>query len=136
MKIKIEIGNCPSEEESLQVGTEKHEKFGTAECLAFKRQVVRSYPELNEFINSERIKIRLKTNYHDFGSYKEVVLEADEDDEEAVDLIFQIEGDEKGLLQTWDSEALREVSHFMESKKFIYKIPTNVLINEALKRKK
>ena len=46
----------------------------------------------------------IKKNPHDFGTYLSIEFYYEADNEEEVDYGFDIEGDLKGVLETWDKE--------------------------------
>ena len=46
----------------------------------------------------------LKKNPHDFGTYLSIEFYYEADNEEEVDYGFDIEGDVKNVLETWDKE--------------------------------
>ncbi len=100
------IGESPWEETCAQVGSDMYLVNARKECQRFIDQIRRHYGD-------EPVGARLytKSNPHDFGSYLSVECEfawdPSEMDEEwtpSQEYAFAIEGDDKGVLQNWDSD--------------------------------
>lgn len=98
MKDYIEIGATPHDEDCAQVGSENYAKRAKRECSMFAAQIRKHYPE------PENGYLVIKRNMHDFGSYYEVAAYFDDEDKESTEWAFDIEGDTKGVLSTWDAE--------------------------------
>ena len=92
---KVELGTTPIGENCCQLGVPEHQQFELRERVAFKHQLERLFPE-DEF--------GFKTNYHDFGMYKEVV--AIGWDDESIDRAWEIQD---MLPEKWDKEAIEEL---------------------------
>lgn len=103
MRDCIEIGCTPSGEECEQLGPNYDRSKAIRECRAYARQIHRIFPELE---NHDKVWLRLKSEYHDFGTYTEVAVSFDLDDEASVDLAYRIEG---GTPEFWDEEAKAEL---------------------------
>ena len=94
----LDIGSTPHDEPCAQVGIEDYAKLAKRECRLFIEQIRKHYPE------PDCGYLIIKGHPHDFGTYYEVrACFADEDDE-ARNWAFDIEGDVKGVLCTWDAE--------------------------------
>ena len=61
-----------------------------------------------EVLNSKTLSFSIKTFQHDFGSYKEVVLNYDDDNEEEYNEIALTKVD-ANTPKNWDEEALKEI---------------------------
>lgn len=92
---KVELGSTPTGENCCQVGVDEHKQFEMKECWAFRHQLERLFPE--EIFG-------FKTNYHDFGTYKEVVVIGWDD--ESIDRAWEIQD---MLPERWDDEAIQEL---------------------------
>ena len=98
MRDYIEIGATPHDEDCAQVGSEGYAKRARHECEMFMKQIAKHYPE------PDNGWLKIKSFGHDFGTYYEVVACFDDEDEESTNWAFDIEGDSKGVLATWDAE--------------------------------
>ena len=92
------IGSTPNDEPCAQVGSDDYAKRAKRECNLFMQQIAKHYPE------PDNGYLTVKSFSHDFGTYYEVVANFDDDDEESVKWAYDIEGDVKGVLATWDAE--------------------------------
>ena len=93
------IGPTPAEEPSAQLGEPDYNRIGRQECRAFIDQIRRQLgPE------PAGVRLRTKTERHDFGAYYEVVAEVAPDaSQPAVDWAVRCESEAP---KTWDQEAL------------------------------
>lgn len=104
MRDFLMIGSTPFEEDCAQVGSPDYTERARLECSVFKDQILRHYP----FPENENVcDVRIKANSHDFGTYYEVAVYYDPDHEPDVEWAFSVEGDDKGVLATWDDESLK-----------------------------
>ena len=94
----LNIGSTPNEEDCAQVGSADYYARAIKECLAYREQIRKHYPE------PENGYLKVKGFPHDFGSYYEVVAYYDPEDSVASRWAFDIEGDALGVLSTWDEE--------------------------------
>lgn len=102
MKEYMEIGPCPSNETCAQVGQDNFIVEAKKEMSAYVDQLYRTFPEvLNMGIN-----FKSKWFPHDFGTYGEVCIFWDADNEKADSYVYEIE---KQLPEFWDEEALAEL---------------------------
>ena len=92
------IGCTPHDEPCAQVGSEGYAQRARVECQQFMKQITKHYPE------PDNGWLKIKSFGHDFGTYYEVVACFDDEDEESTNWAFDIEGDSKGVLATWDAE--------------------------------
>jgi len=101
MRDYISIGSTPSDEECAQVGTLDYPEKSKAECRAFKNQLERAFPNI-----PDGTYFTVKSFPHDFGTYREVVVSYDEDDEESREFAYKVEGESP---TNWDDEAKKEL---------------------------
>ena len=93
MKDYLSLGPVPIEENCVQVGTSAHDKFGSKEASVFKQQLIKEFPN-GDF--------KAKTFYHDFGSYKEVCIYFDDENESEMDYAYMVE---ENLPLNWTEES-------------------------------
>lgn len=108
MKMYIELGSAPIEEDCAQVGDLDYEERGRKECEIYREQLIRTYEREHEGRAPilDGVSLRVKTNHHDFGDYYEVATYFDDADEKAVDVAFWLEANQP---THWDEEAKREL---------------------------
>jgi hypothetical protein len=98
MKDTIELGSSPCNEDCLQVGNENYELLAKVECQRFIELIRKKLgPE------PPLARLFIKWNNHDFGTYAEVCLkyETDDDDASKYAELCEIE-----LPTTWDDDAI------------------------------
>ena len=103
MKDYMEIGSVPASEPCTQVS--KHNDYMPMmrlECRTFRDQLMRLW---NEKL-LPGMSFTVKTYPHDFGSYSEVTVAYDDDDEAQTDLAVEIQNE---MPEKWDSEARKEL---------------------------
>lgn len=98
----MEIGPAPCEENCAQVGEPDFKAKATKEMNAYINQLYRQFPELE----NNNTYLKKKWYNHDFGTYGEVVVVYDENDNESYDLAIRIENN---LPYEWDEQALEEL---------------------------
>lgn len=99
----MELGPVPADESCEQVrsnGTTDYTRM-RAECTAYKHQLERQFPDA-----PEGTYFRVKSYSHDFGTYYEVCVNYDMDDDESSEYAFKVENDLPG---NWDDKALSEL---------------------------
>jgi hypothetical protein len=101
MRDYVSIGSSPVDEECAQVGSADYYERSRKECGAFKRQLVRIFGE-----PPEGAMLVTKTFPHDFGEYREVCVNYDDESEEALKYAFELEG---STPEKWDEEAREEL---------------------------
>lgn len=99
MKDIIYIGPVPYDEHCAQVGEDGFRGQATKEMNAYIAQLYRRFPELE----NNNVYLKIKWEHHDFGTYGEVVVVYDPDDEEQSELAFKIDS---YIPSNWDYEAL------------------------------
>lgn len=107
MKQTIEIGSTPCEEPCAQVGDADYESKAWVECQAYIKQLQRLYLSSHAFpLCDEGVRLRIKANSHDFGTYHEVVAVFDDEDPDAIDAAIWLENN---LPEHWDEQAKKEL---------------------------
>lgn len=110
MKDFLTIGSSPIDEKCAQVGSPDYDRISRIECNAFINQLKRLFPK-GDF--------GIKSNPHDFGTYREVVAsysidpQTDEEREE-MEAAFEAEGKTP---ERWDEEALKEIASALRTNK-------------------
>jgi hypothetical protein len=108
MRDYLTLGPTPCDEECAQVGTADYAEKSRIESSAYIAQLRRQFgepPGLSFF--------KVKRFPHEFGSYHEVVIAFDDENEEAVDFAYRVENN---LPATWDETAkagLQATNYFM-----------------------
>jgi hypothetical protein len=97
----LTIGPSPAGEDCAQVGSPDYAKQARKECTAFVNQLRRQFGE-----EPDGASLRIKSNPHDFGSYYEVGVDYDPDDEAAVAYALKVE---REAPEEWDAEAQKEL---------------------------
>ena len=97
----LELGPCPSDEEPAQVGSEYYAARARKECSVLRRQLERQFPDCQSLIS-----LRIKSNSHDFGTYYELAVGYDPNDEQAFSLALEIE---EKFPEFWDEESRLEL---------------------------
>lgn len=99
----IELGPVPSGENCEQVGENFDRSKAIRECNAYRNQLYRAFPELRDH---ERIRLIIRSQSHDFGSYPEVAVRFSYDEEDDIDLAYRIDSEAP---EFWDEEARAEL---------------------------
>lgn len=107
MKDFITIGPTPLAEPCSQMGKSYYKEFSIMEIKAFINQCKRTVSK--EFNMNYLPKISSKTFTHDFGSYQEVVVYYDNNNEKQVEQAYWLEAHTD---EFWDDEALQELRSY------------------------
>jgi hypothetical protein len=102
MKDYLELCSVPINEPCAGVGSDDYTRRARLECRAFINQLERAFPEAMD----AGLYFRTKANGHDFGTYYEVQVIYDDDDEIQTEWAFVIEGT---LPEYWDDDARLEL---------------------------
>lgn len=102
MREYMEIGSTPHGESCAQVGSDDYMNRATMEMDTYIRLMERLFPEAS----SKNINFKKKWFDHDFGSYGEVCMFWNTEDEDANDYIYEID---KNLPENWDKVAMEEL---------------------------
>ena len=97
----LTISSVPLDENCAQVGDDNYEKQSRKESRAFVNQLLRVFgePPMGAYIVP-------KSFPHDFGSYVEVCVVYDTENEVAEDFAFSVEN---AIPSEWDNEARKEL---------------------------
>ncbi|AQH06195.1 hypothetical protein A9R05_45225 (plasmid) [Burkholderia sp. KK1] len=103
----IEIGSAPCDEQCAQIGESNYPERSRAECRAFINQIKRAMGE-----PPEGVGLFIKSNAHDFGTYREVAVKVtglltEEAREKALEYAYRCESDSPA---SWDDEARAELA--------------------------
>lgn len=102
MKESISLSPTPIGEECAQLGDIDYSQRARKECRAFINQLTREFGEA-----PAGARLKVTTNPHDFGSYLDVVVEFDPENEAASEWAYSVEG---SLPEFWDEEAIAELA--------------------------
>jgi len=97
----LSLGPTPNDEPCAQVGQDNYAAQVRKECRAYINQLTRQLGEL-----PDSCSFATKSFPHDFGGYREVIINFDEDDNTASAFAFYAEAHAPA---TWDSEARKEL---------------------------
>ena len=92
----LALCSAPTEEECVQVGDDDYASKARKECRALINQLER------QFGTHDSAHFAIKSNYHDYGTYYDVVVEYDSSVESAVEYAYNIENN---LPTNWDDQA-------------------------------
>ena len=111
MKEDFDLGPTPYDETCAQVGEKDYEENARKECTAYKNQLVRLVSAkyrrvLKRVYDAGDFSINSKSNRHDFGSYRSVVVRFNPDNEIAALLACWVENNTPG---EWDEDAKEEL---------------------------
>ena len=99
----MEIGATPYDEDCAQVGSENYRKDAMKEMDAYINQLNRSFVLARTY----GIAFKQKWFNHDFGSYGEVCIYWNNENEDADIHAYEIE---RNLPGKWDEEAKKELA--------------------------
>ena len=99
----LNIGPTPYDVDCAQVGSPDYIRLSTIECRAFALQCQRvlraKYPDYT-------VRVGIKAFPHDFGTYWEVVVYYDPENEEEIKQAFYLESAD---ISDWDKEAIEQL---------------------------
>ena len=98
----LDIGPTPSGEDCVQVGSDQYRELNPMEIKAFANQCTRMFPNIPPGARYVRT-----SNPHDFGTYHELGIKYQEDDEAAMSYAFNVENNAP---EYWDDQAKSELS--------------------------
>ena len=108
---RLNLSPTPVAEDCAQVGSDNYHKQSRIETTVFKQQL---YRMLEAEFDTVNVRLVTTSNSHDFGTYHEVEVCYDENDEASCDQAFWLE---ENLPEYWDDEAklmLKELNYEME----------------------
>ena len=103
MRDYLTLGCTPCDEECAQVGSDDYTVKSMQECEAYRHQLERKFQKV---LATSGVRLQVKTFPHDFGSYREVVVSYDDQNEGEVETALAIE---RELPEDWDAEATKEL---------------------------
>jgi hypothetical protein len=98
----LEVGPVPADEPCAQVGDMDYRNVARREMNTYARQLDRMFPDAKKY----DVTFLPKFFNHDFGSYGEVCVCYDTDNEESMNFAFHVE---RNLPEFWDDEAVKEL---------------------------
>lgn len=104
MKDIIYLGPTPADEECAQSGDSDFSSENFKECLTFKLQLEKQFSLFKGIV-----RFKLKTENHDFGAYKEVVVEYDDENQSSSAAAFEIE---ENAARNWTEESKTILSNY------------------------
>jgi len=106
MKDHLEIGSTPWNETGAQLGQPNYAELGLHECQIYVAQLIRHYEASKKKHLPKGCIVFVKVNHHDFGSYYEVHVRFDDEDEAAVEAAYWLESNAP---EFWDDQARKEL---------------------------
>ncbi len=107
MKINVELGPCPHDEDPVQVDpNEDYVPAMLAQCRAFRNQLARTYEAAYSRELPITVRLVIISNNHDYGCYHEVAARCDSNDDEACHIAFWLDTNAPAL---WDDAARAEL---------------------------
>ncbi len=103
----ISLGSSPYEEDCAQIGRQGYETRALAECNAYLHQMERIARAAGFTLPNEKVELVIQPNAHDFGTYYEVNVRYDGDDEEVSRLVIFLDSNNP---TSWDAEARTELN--------------------------
>jgi hypothetical protein len=95
MRSYLELGSAPCYEECVQVSNKNDYIFAMKEeCKRYKTQLEKRFQDI-----PDGCQFGIKSFYHDFGTYYEVVIYFDNDIDNQVNFAFDVENN---LPEKWD----------------------------------
>ena len=101
MRDYVNIGSSPADEDCAQVGTDDYTVKSRKECTVFAEQIIRVCGEPRG-----TAAVVIKSFPHDFGTYREVCVSYDVEDEEGQEYAYMVESNAPN---TWDDIARKEL---------------------------
>jgi hypothetical protein len=100
----LNLGSTPSDEDCAQVGSPDYENRANKELDAYMAQLERMFPGLE---THKSMRFKKMWFPHDFGSYGEIVIVYDADNELEAATAIEIEWNTP---TNWDEEAIKELN--------------------------
>jgi hypothetical protein len=101
MKETISLSPVPVGEDCAQLGEPNYSTRALKECNAFAQQIMREHG-----VPPAGARLKITHNPHDFGTYLDLVVEFDSDNETASDWAYAVEAT---LPEYWDEIAMKEL---------------------------
>ena len=97
----LSLGPTPTGETCEQIGPNYDPIKAKKECRIFIDQLMRAFP-------SAKIMFKIKNNPHEFGTYFDVEVGYDENDEDSIECAFEAEAKTP---EHWDEEAKKDLEN-------------------------
>lgn len=97
----VTLGSTPHGEDCAQVGVDDYRARTPQEARVYIDQLTRVFGQL-----PEKVRLRLKSFPHDFGTYHEVICDYDDEDPEATDYAIKLENESP---EFWDEIAISQL---------------------------
>jgi hypothetical protein len=102
MRDSLNLAPVPLDEECAQLGAADYSSRSRKECTAFINQLKRVFGE-----PPPRASFKITQNPHDFGTYRDVDIQFDDEDEAASEYAYKVEAN---IPAEWDEDALKELN--------------------------
>ncbi len=97
----VDIGSTPSDESCAQVGSDNYRQLAKMEINTFAKQCLRMFPN-----KPEGARYVFTNNPHDFGTYHELGIRFQMDDEESENYAYDVQNN---MPSKWDDQARAEL---------------------------
>ena len=97
----VSLGPTPPGEDCAQVGTDDYYKWTKIEIRAYAKQIQRLFPDM-----PPNVRLKISSNPHDFGTYHELEVVFNSNDEDAMNYAFDMENNTP---EYWDELAKEEL---------------------------
>ena len=104
----LTLGSTPSSEPYQQLVDCYNHIVATKEARIFKQQLIRQF---SDGLDGRRAYFTIKHFSHDFGTYCEVVIIYDNNDEEAINFAFNVKAN---IPEYWDGISKQQLSILYE----------------------
>ncbi len=101
MRDSLNLAPVPLGEECAQLGSPEYLRRSRKECMAFIHQLKRVFGE-----PPSGASFKMTTNPHDFGTYRDVDIVFNDEDDAASEYAYKVEAN---LPEFWDEESLKEL---------------------------
>ena len=101
MKDSLNLSPTPIGEDCAQLGAPDYYSVAKKEIIVFISQLIREHGE-----PPRGARYRITNNPHDFGTYYDLNIEFDDENDEASEYAYKVEGD---LPEYWDEIAIKEL---------------------------
>jgi hypothetical protein len=102
MRDSLNLAPVPLDEECAQLGAADYSSRSRKECQAFINQLTREFGE-----PPSGAYFKMTSNPHDFGTYRDVDIVFNDENEEAAEYAYRVEAN---IPANWDEEALKELN--------------------------
>ena len=122
----LNIGPTPAEEKCAQVGIDpNYDSASKRECTVYQRMLERLFP----IPDTCCAYFFIKSFPHDFGSYREVCVRFDSDDEESSRFAIHVERESPG---SWDQIAISEMDWYKQREGWWAKVTAGTVSEEKV----